>query len=201
MTLIDLDRPETEPAPRPGPSRARLAVAGLALVVAAAVVGGLLTDRWRTQRQQEAARSAVSVVLLPDSLPRPDDAVSPAQVDGPTVVSVELSAHVDVVNAGPAPVRFAGIQADGPGLRLRGSTAGGAGAAGTIAPADFMIGSLEATVTCSARPASGPLSVTVSVVPADGVLRRSAVDLDWRGWADQIATVCDRPAPGIWSRR
>jgi hypothetical protein len=198
MTLIDLDQPAAGPAPRSPRLRARPALAGLALIVAAGVVGGLVTDRWRVQRQQEADRSAVSVVLVPDPLPRPDDSTVVAQLVGPAVVQVELAAHVDVVNAGPAPVRFVGFHADEPGLRLRGSAAVGAG---PVAPGDFAVGTVHATVTCAARPPGDPLAAIVEAESADGVVRRPTVRLEWRVWADQIAETCERPAPGSWTRR
>jgi hypothetical protein len=197
MTLIDLDRPGSGPEPRPPRRRGRPVLGGLALVVAAAVGGGLVTDRWRAQRQRDAERSAVSVVLLPDPLRWPDDSVGPATVINSSVVQVELSGHVQVVNAGPAAVRFVGFRADRAGLQLRGAAV----YAEPVAPGEFTEGAAQATMTCADRPPSGPVAATVEVESADGVLRRPTVAFDWRPWADQLTAACDRPAPDIWSRR
>ncbi|MEV6849009.1 hypothetical protein, partial [Actinoplanes sp. NPDC051411] len=152
---------------------------------------------WRAQRQQDADRSAVSAVLLPDPLRWPDDSAGPLQVVDSSIVQVELSGHVDLVNAGPAPVRFAGFRADRAGLRLWGTVVG----AGPVAPGGFTEGAVHATMVCADRPPSGPVPATVEVESADGVLRRPTVTVEWRAWADQLTAVCDRPAPGVWSRR
>jgi hypothetical protein len=203
-------------------------VAGLVLVVIGGAGGALATDRWRTQRQLDRARSAVSVVLLPDPLQHPDDSTAVDAADGTTVTQVELTGHVDMVNAGPAPVRFVGFSADRAGLRLRGdgpatpgptapgpaaagstapgpaaagSTPAGLTAAGSTAPGDFVVGTLHATVACASRPPSEALPAVVEVESADGVLRRPTVLVEWRPWADRIAAVCANPPPGRWSRR
>jgi hypothetical protein len=207
MTLIDLDEPVARPEPTPR-RRSRLAVAGLVLVVIGGAGGALATDRWRTQRQLDRARSAVSVVLLPDPLQHPDDSTAVDAADGTTVTQVELTGHVDMVNAGPAPVRFVGFSADRAGLRLHGDgpatpgpTAPGPAAAGSTAPGDFVVGTLHATVACASRPPSEALPAVVEVESADGVLRRPTVLVEWRPWADRIAAVCANPPPGRWSRR
>jgi hypothetical protein len=198
MTMIDLDRPDAEPQAQRAGARSRLALTALALVVAGGVIGGVAVDRWRAQRQLDANRSAASVVLLPDPLQRPDDATTVDTLTGPAVLQVELAAHVDVVNAGPAPVRFVSLRADREGLLLRG---GGAAGAVAIAPGDFAVGVVHATVTCAKRPAGAPVPAVVEVESADGVLRRPTVTVEWRAWADQIAEACDGPVPGSWSRR
>jgi hypothetical protein len=207
MTLIDLDEPVARPEPTPR-RRSRLAVAGLVLVVIGGAGGALATDRWRTQRQLDRARSAVSVVLLPDPLQHPDDSTAVDAADGTTVTQVELTGHVDMVNAGPAPVRFVGFSADRAGLRLRGDgpatpgpTAPGPAAAGSTAPGDFVVGTVHATVACASRPPGEALPAVVEVESADGVLRRPTVLVEWRPWADRIAAVCANPPPGRWSRR
>jgi hypothetical protein len=194
MTLIDLDQPTTAPEPHRPPARPRPALVALALVLAGGVIGGVVVDRWQQQRASDHRRSAVSLVVLPDLLDRPDNSVAATLIVGGQTVAVGVSGHLDVINAGPAPVRFVSLRAAQAGLQLRGDPLPGSGQ--PIPAGASTIGTIYATVRCDADPLTRLLPVTVEVVTADGVHRRPAITLDGRAWAEKVEATCGQQ----WSR-
>jgi hypothetical protein len=189
--MIDLDQPVAEPTTR----RPRWALGALALALAGGVLGGMAVDRWHAQRAADDRRSAVSLVALPDLLQRPDDGVRPAaSVDGLTT-AVDLTGHVTVVNAGPAPVRFVGFRADQTGLQVRGEPWPGPDL--TVPAGGSTAGTIHATIQCDIDdPLTGTVPTVFEVVTADGVRRRPTVRLDARAWAETVEQACAQP----WSR-
>ena len=111
------------------------------LVLAGAVVGAVATDRWRAQRADDATQSATAVVLLPDLLPRPLDGTQPTSASGR--LEAQLTGHVDVVNAGPAPLVFAAFQVSTATLKLNGAAPVGNR---PIPPGDYTVGTLTGTM-------------------------------------------------------
>ncbi|MEU4425676.1 hypothetical protein AB0F81_34065 [Actinoplanes sp. NPDC024001] len=172
MTTIDLDQPAPGPkASRPKPSRRRRIAGTVALMLLAAGLGGLATDQWHQQR----SRSAVQVVVLAHLGPDGSDAR-----DGRAAV------HLDVVNAGSAPVRVVAVNLPALGMRP-----------GAWMPADRLIApGRSATVTtvgdldCGAHPTLQP---TVEMVTEDGAHRRRVTaTVDPRVWNEQLIWVCRR---------
>jgi hypothetical protein len=188
MTVIDLDGSPAAPEPRRPPSRPRLVLGALALIVTGAAVGGVAVSRRQQQRTDDERRSAVSLVILPDMLQRPDDGVTPTVIEQEHTSAVVLTGHVNVVNAGPAPVRLAGFGADRIGLRLTGEP--------WLAPNPLIpaggstVATIHATVPCDADPLTEPVAVTVDLVTADGQRRQPTAFIDGRAWAESIEKAC-----------
>jgi hypothetical protein len=194
MALIDLDRPPTPPEPARPPGRSRWAVGALALLLAGAAIGGAAVYRAQRHRIEDERRSVAAIVMLPDLRAAPGEGVTPTVAVGGQAVEVGFNGLVDVVNAGPAPVRFAGFRAEPTGGHLRGFPAV---ANLTIPAGESIVATFYADVRCDTDPLARPLPVGVDVVTADGVHRTATVSLDGRAWTEAIETACAQ----AWNRR
>ncbi len=186
--MIDLDRPTAAPPAVAARPRSRGALTALALLLAGGAIGGVAVDRYQQQRADDRRQSAVTLVLVTDPLQRPDDGAAVTSRQDNQVLTVGLTGHADVINAGPAPVRFAGLQAVPPGLQMRGEPWSAANPA--IPPGGMTVATVHATVRCGSDALTEPLPATVEVVTADGVKRRPAVTFDARAWVDKVEGLC-----------
>jgi hypothetical protein len=189
MTLIDLD--ETVPASSPPGGTGRRAVAGaLALVVAGGVIGGFTTYRWLQQRERGAKEAAVSVTLLsgPAGLPS-DDLVTGQVIDGrPT--KVEITTSLDVIDAGPAPIRINGVRIEQRGIAMH--DVWWLPADQMVAPGGIATAKMTGSIDCDDDPLAdtGTVPATVELTTADGVHRRATAAVDGTAWAEQVFMAC-----------
>ena len=177
MTLIDLDRPAPEPeAARRQPSRRRRIAGTVALMLVAAALGGFAAFRW----QQQRSRSTVQVVVLAD--------LAPAGGSGGQDGRTPVVSHVDVVNAGPAPVRMVAVN-----VAVLGMKPGAWNSMDKlIAPGQVAILTFLASVDCGNNSLLTAVPATVEVVSAGGAHRRVAVTVDAAAWAEQVARTCPK---------
>jgi hypothetical protein len=181
--MIDLDHPADRAEPPRPPAR----VAVVALLIGA-VLGGLVADRWAAHRRRTADDATVSVLLFGDRLVGDYTATTDVEVTthGRTrAVSTTVRTGITVVNAGPRPVRIAGLTAHSPGLTLT-----GAGDPRWIPAGTSFLVEADLTRDCAATGTAGITEVSVSVEKRDGtVASLTPVSLDSSAWQVPLQAV------------
>ncbi|WP_433263249.1 hypothetical protein ACQPWR_25550 [Micromonospora vinacea] len=183
--VIDLDEHGHEPAERSGithgnvANRRKLLPQLVAAFVIGVVLGGIGVGELRDSRAQRERSTVVSLVALPES------GYSGGSNSRGTV---RLNGQLTLINTGPAPITIRAIQAERPGVQVRGM-----GQARLVRPGGVGQLLVDLQLECSTAFQPEPLSMRFSVETEDKRLRevRYPVALVGSAWQEDALRMCE----------
>ncbi|MEU4530144.1 hypothetical protein AB0F49_18115 [Micromonospora ureilytica] len=183
--VIDLDENGHEPAERSGitqaiaANRRKVLLQLVAAFVIGAVLGGFGVGELRDSRAQRERSTVVSLVALTES------GYSGGSNSRGTV---QLNGQLTLVNTGPAPITIRAVQAERPGVQVRGM-----GQARLVRPGGTGQILVDLRLECSTAFQPEPLSVRFSVETEDKRLSevRYPVALVGSAWQEDAMRMCE----------
>ncbi|MER7589482.1 hypothetical protein ABTW72_18300 [Micromonospora sp. NPDC127501] len=183
--VIDLDEHGHEPAERSDithgivANRRNVLLPLVAAFVIGVVLGGIGVGELRDSRAQRERSAVVSLVALPES------GYSGGSNSRGTVV---LDGQLTLINTGPAPITIRAVQAERPGVQVRGR-----GQARHVRPGGIGQIRVDLQLECATAFDLEPLSVRFSVETEDKRLRevRYPVALVGSAWQENALHLCE----------
>ncbi|MCG5464124.1 hypothetical protein MED01_002287 [Micromonospora sp. MED01] len=183
--VIDLDEQGHEPAERSDITHGNVAnrrsvlLQLVAAFVVGAVLGGIGVGELRDSRAQRERSAVVSLVALPES----------GYSGGSTSRgSVLLNGQLTLINTGPAPITVRSVQAERPGVQVRGMSQ-----SRHVRPGGTGQIRVDLQLECATAFDLEPLSVRFSVETEDNRLRevRYPVALVGSAWQEDALQLCE----------